>query len=208
MLIAFTGTSAKTLYATVKRLVDGYYLHNSSLTFVSAPTFTNKRLTLTEGSAEELGYYSYSVVSTTWNDGLYEVKIHDGDNSNIVIGGAEIAMMNGVETTLGNEVAIYHADINFVKDGVNSDDEYLISVFKNGAQLTTSLTNPTITVIDQNGTFLILAAAVTEYATGKYHYTALTTQRQTVGEMYNVAFNATNGSDTISFSWNLGRDTT
>lgn len=206
MLIAFTGTSGKTLYSTVKRLADGYYLENSGFTFASAPAFADKRLAMTEGSSEELGYYSYSATSTSWNDGLYEVKIHDGDNSNVVIGGAEVALMNGLETTLGNEVPIFHCDINFVKDDISDSDEYLISFFKNGAILSSGITSPTITVTNKSGVNIIDGESLTNVTGGLYKYVAESAERQAYGEIYNVTVGATQGSNSISFSWNLGRD--
>lgn len=206
MLIAFTGTSGKTLYSTVKRLADGYFLHNSSFTFVSAPAFVDKRLTLTEGSSEELGYYSYDVDSSDWDDGLYEVKIHDGDNSNVVIAGARVAMMNGIETTSGNEVPIFHCDINFVRDGGTDDDEYLVSFFKNGTIISSGITSPTITVTDKTGTALISAASLSNVTGGLYKYAAINSELQTYGEIYNITINATYGSYSIAYSWNLGRD--
>lgn len=208
MLIAFTGTSGKIIYSTVKRLADGYFLHNSSFTFVSAPTFANKSIALIEGSNEELGYYSDDLDSSGWNDGLYEVKIHDGDNSNIVMAGVTVGMMNGIETTPGNEIPIYHCDINFVKDDINSFDEYLISFFKNGSIVSSGITSPTITVTSKTATVIINAATLTNATGGLYRYVASTSERQTYGEIYNVTISATHGGNSISFSSNLGRDAT
>lgn len=206
MLIAFTGMSGVTIYATVKRITDGYYFRSDTLVFASAPTFAQKRIALTEGSSEELGYYSATVDSSGWNDGLYDVKIHNGSSSNITIGGAEIAMMNGLETTLGNEVPIYHADINFVKDASNSDDEYMVSWFKNGSRINSGLSSVTITVNDKAGTALISAQNMTNVTGGLYRYTATSSERQTDGEIYRVTIAATYNSTSLSYSWNLGRD--
>lgn len=206
MLIAFTGTSEKTIYSTVQRLTDSYFLHNSSFTFVSAPTFNDKRLTLTEGSSEELGYYSEEVDSSEWNDGLYEVKIHDGDNLNMVIAGTRVAMMNGIETTPGNEIPIYHCDINFVKDDTGEFDEYMISFFKNGAIVSSGITSPTITVTGKTGTVIIDGETLINAVGGLYRYVAEDAERQAYGEIYNITITGTHGGNSISFSSNLGRD--
>jgi hypothetical protein len=206
MLIGYIDSTGKTIYATVKRLVDNYYLENSGFTFTSAPTFLNKRLLMVEGTGEELGYYSYSVNSTSWNDGVYDVKIHDGDNSNLVVGSSLVGMISGVETTLGNEVAIYHMDINFVTDIENETDEYLVTVFKNGVRLTSGVSAVEITVIGPDGISIIDGETMTEVTLAQFKYIASLTERQTAGNMYTVIVEATYGGQSINFSWNLGRD--
>lgn len=206
MYIGFIGTTGRTLVATVKRLVDGYYYRSDTSVFAAAPTFVQKKITLTEGSAEELSYYAATVTSTSWDDGLYEVKIHNDGGSDEVLGGQIIGLMNGLETTPGNEVPIYHADINLVKDATNSSDEYMIAWFKNGSRINSGLSAVTITVIDKSGTVLINGQSATNVTGGIYRYVALTTERQTAGELYCVTLNATYNSTSISYSWNLGRD--
>jgi hypothetical protein len=206
MLIGFIGATGLTLKATVKRLADGYYFRADTLVFAAAPTFVQKGITLTEGVSEEAYYYSATVTSTSWNDGLYEVKIHNDGASDEVMAGEVIAMMDGLETTPGNEVAIYHADVNFVKDATNSSDEYMVSWFKNGARINSGLSAVTITVTDKSNTTLISAASMTNVTGGLYRYTALTTERQTDGEIYRVTIGATYSGSSLSYSWNLGRD--
>lgn len=206
MLISFSDQTGKTIYATVKRISDGYYLENSGFTFASAPAFASKRLTLVEGSSEEIGYYSYSATSTSWNDGVYEVKIHDGNNSNLVVGTALVGMMSGVETTLGNEIPVYHMDINFVQDATNSSDEYLVTAFKNAVRITSGLSNVLITVNGPDGTAIISGATMTEVVNNQFKYVAIDPERQTAGNMYYVSVTATYNGSSITFSWNLGRD--
>jgi hypothetical protein len=206
MLIGYIGTTGQTLKATVKRLADGFYFRSDTLVFASAPTFGQKGITLTEGSSEEISYYSATVTSTSWNDGLYEIKIHNDGDADQVIGGQVIGMMNGIETMPGNEVPIYHMDINFVNDTDNSSNEYFVSVFKNGSRINSGLSSVTITVVDQSGVSLIAGETMTNVTGGLYKYEATLTELQTSGEIYNVTVAATYNSTSLSYSWNLGRD--
>jgi hypothetical protein len=206
MLISYVDQTGRNLYATIKRISDGYFLENSGFTFTSAPTFVNKRLTLTEGTSEEVGYYSYNATSTSWNDGVYEVKVHDGASANMVIGSSLVGIISGIETTLGNEVAIYHMDINFVTDITNETDEYLVTVFKNGVRLTSGVSAVELTVLGPDGVYIMQNVSMTEITLNQFKYVASTTERQTAGNMYTVIVNATYSGQTINFSWNLGRD--
>lgn len=54
-------TTGRTLFATVKRLSDGYRWSVAASAFQAAPTLANSKITLTEGSSEYAGSYSGSV---------------------------------------------------------------------------------------------------------------------------------------------------
>lgn len=58
-----TYTTGATLFATIKRLSDGYRWSVAATAFQAAPTLANSKITLTEGSSEYAGSYSGSVAS-------------------------------------------------------------------------------------------------------------------------------------------------
>lgn len=77
--------------------------------------------------------------------------------------------------TVGAQLAsIYAAQIDLSDDESNTQDEYSVQWFKNGAPVTSGVTSPTIQVIKRaDGTDLVAAAAMTEIgSTGAYKYDA------------------------------------
>lgn len=56
-----TYTTGATLFATIKRLSDGYRWSVAASAFQAAPTLANSKITLTEGASEYAGSYSGSV---------------------------------------------------------------------------------------------------------------------------------------------------
>lgn len=209
--LTHTNDSGKTLKATIERLSDGYFREDDAETFVNAPAFADKDITLTEGSSENSGTYVASVVATTWSDGLYRFRVHDTAQTNKTIATALFAVKNGYEVTIGEESSahdIYHADIQLDIDTTNSKDEYTIIWYKNGIRQTSGITSPTIQVVKRSdGTDLIASTAMTQIAsTGLYKYDATTTARQTAGESYIVIVTASINSATREWSRVLGRD--
>ena len=71
-----TFTSGRTLFATIKRLSDGYFWSVAASAFQAAPTLANKKITLTEGSSEYAGSYGGSV-SSLISPGEIVTYIHD-----------------------------------------------------------------------------------------------------------------------------------
>lgn len=71
---------------------------------------------------------------------------------------ANIVQVTGLAITLEHfQDNLYYADIKFLKDGTNTQDEYGISWFKNGLPISSgSITNPAFSVFNvQNGNALI-----------------------------------------------------
>jgi hypothetical protein len=209
--LTHTNDTGKTLKATIERLSDGYFREDDTETFVSAPAFADKDITLTEGSSENLGVYTASVTATAWSDGLYRFRVHDSAQSNKCVAAAMFAVKNGCEVTVGEESAahdIYHADIQLDIDTSNSRDEYTIIWYRNGIRQTSGITSPTIQVIKRSdGSDLIASTAMSQIAsTGLYKYDATTTARQTAGEAYVVVVTASINSATREWSRVIGRD--
>ncbi len=113
----------------------------------------------------------------------------------------------------------YLARIEFDRDTTNATDEYTVLWFKNGANVTTSLSGatPTIQVIKRSdGTDLIAAATAMTQVTsnnGKLKYSATATsgsgstnERITLGETYFVTVTCSIDSSTRTFTDMVRRD--
>lgn len=206
--IIYNGDSGKTLKATVERLSDGYFREDDAETFVNAPAFADKDISLTEGSSENLGSYAASLDGSAWTDGLYVCRIHDTADSNKTISSALFGVSGGYEVPIGEENALYTADINLTIDATNTQDEYTVTFFKNGTRITSGVTSPTIQVVKRSdGTDLIASTSLTEIgSTESFKYNATSTSRQTAGEAYLVLIAGTISGSSRTFSKLLGRD--
>lgn len=209
--ITHINETGKTLKATIERLADGYFREDDAETFVSAPAFADKDITLTEGSAENAGTYTNSVSATTWNDGLYRLRIHDTSLSNRTISASVFAISDGYEVPVGEENALYTADIQLIVDNANATpvDEYIVIWSKNGVPLTTEVTGCTIQVVKRtDGSNLIASTAMTEVVSGTWKYNATSSSKQTAGETYKVICVATISGATVTRAKGFGRDST
>ena len=111
-------------------------------------------------------------------------------------------------TTFGGQLQdVYHADIQLTIDGANTQDEYTITWFNNGARVTSGITLPTIQVVKRSdGTDLIAENTPTEIGSiGSFKYDE-TSNRVTNGEAVLVLVGATIGGSVRTFSKLLGRD--
>lgn len=196
-------------FATIERLSDGNFRHDDAEVFESGLALPQKDITLLEGASENAGSYTGVVQSTTWDDGLYLLRVHDrNDVSSGVVGTRQFGVLQGHEVQVGDQEAIYHADINFTKGTLV--DEYTATWFKNGTILTTGVTNPTLRVIKRtDGTDLVPQTGMDEIGSShNFKYDATTSStRQTLGENYIVLAEANIDDEARSFSWILGRDT-
>lgn len=209
--ITHINATGLTLKATIERLSDGYFREDDAETFVSAPAFADKDITLTEGSSENAGTYTNTVNASTWSDGLYRLRIHDSSLSNRTISTSVFAISNGYEVSIGEENPLYTADIQLVVDAGNATpvDEYIVIWFKNGVPLTTEVTGSTIQVVKRtDGTNLIASTAMTEVVSGTWKYNATSSARQTAGEAYKVICVGTISGNTITRAKGFGRDST
>lgn len=95
--IIFTyNLTGRTLSSTIQRISDGYYWNPSAVAFQSAPTYANKKITMTEGSAENL--YSYTAsVGSIGSPGKVRIRIHDEGVSNQALGASDTFIINNDE---------------------------------------------------------------------------------------------------------------
>lgn len=207
--LGLSAPSGGSYAATIERLSDGYYRQDDAEVFSSGLSFGDKDVSLTEGSSENRGTYSTTLTATNWNDGIYRLRVHNKDVPNRVDSVADFGVVDGSEVTVGEATfgPVYHADIQFIKDATNSQDEYRTRWFKNGVRVITGITNPALSVITPSGTYLVDNKAMTSVGQGAYKYTASTVaERQTAGEHYEVVTSGTIDSSTRTFSWILSRD--
>lgn len=110
--------------------------------------------------------------------------------------------------TVGAQLAsVYAAQIDFVDDDTNSQDEYSVQWFKNGVPVTSGVTSPTIQVVNRyDGTDLVASTDMTQIgSTGAYKYNEAT-NRIADGEGVLVVVSATiDGSARTWRKW-VGRD--
>lgn len=112
--------------------------------------------------------------------------------------------------TVGAQLAsIYAAQIDFSDDEANTQDEYSVQWFKNGAPVTSGITSPTIQVIKRaDGTDLVASAAMTQIgSTGAYKYDEAT-NRITSGEAVLVQVQATIDGSARTWRKVISRDST
>jgi hypothetical protein len=102
---------------------------------------------------------------------------------------------------------LYTADIHFTVDELNTQDEYTVTWFKNGARITSGVTSPTIQVVARsNGADLIAATAMTEIGSTESFKKDEGTARTTGGEAYLVIAAGTIDAGARSFSRLISRD--
>lgn len=210
--IKYLYPTAATLYATLKK-ENGDRWSVLASAWEAAPTYANSKILLTEGAAEYLQGYSASV-SGLGDAGAVTVFIHNGGDSDkvvgqgstVVMGGNEVTLFDILEDTAALNVDIYTAVIEAVLDATNTDDEYSVRWRKNGVNVTSGITSPTIQVIKYDGTDLIASTAMTQIgSTGAYKYSE-GTNRIATGQNYEVKCTATIDSATRTFSKFVARD--
>lgn len=145
------------------------------------------------GTATELslGVYQYEFDPSELDTvGQGMLRLNDGANAHLYM----------VEVLPYDPYAsIYHADVNVDRDGDNALDEWSALWSKDGVDLTSGITSPTIQVIKRSdGTDLIASTAMTQIgSTGAYKYdTTSAGQRISAGESYIVVVTATIGGAT------------
>lgn len=102
----------------------------------------------------------------------------------------------------------YHADIQFVRDQANTQDEWTVTWYKNGVRVTASITSPTLQLVKRaDGTDLKAATAMTQVgSTGTYKLDLTGADRVTVGEAVLAVVAATIDAGSRTFARLIGRD--
>lgn len=103
---------------------------------------------------------------------------------------------------------VYSARITLIDDNTGTTDRYVVNWYRNGQDVTSGITSPTIQVVKaSDGTDLIASTAMTQIAsTGAYRYDATTTARIVSGAAYFVIVAATIGGSARTYRQGWGRD--
>lgn len=105
VFLGFIGSSGLSLALTIQRLSDGFFWNPTAIAFQAAPSYANKRIGLTEGSAENTGSYTASV-NSLGSPARCAVRIHDEGNGNQVIGMTHIEVHNSEEASNDDNKAL------------------------------------------------------------------------------------------------------
>ena len=111
--------------------------------------------------------------------------------------------------TVGAEIQpVYHARVDLTIDTSNTQDEYTVQWYLNGAPVTSGVTVPTIQVINRvDGSDLIGSTAMAQIGTtAAYKYDATGAERMTAGEAVLIEVTATIGGSTRTWREVLSRD--
>lgn len=103
-----TYTTGATLFATIKRLSDGYRWSVAATAFQAAPTLANSKITLTEGSSEYAGSYSGSVASLG-NAAEIVTYIHDDGLAGDTVVGLGQSYASATQETVPADVLFWKA---------------------------------------------------------------------------------------------------
>ena len=96
LYIGTSHTPAATLFATLQRLLDGFYWNVTASAWQAAPAVANKKVTLTEGSGENVGSYTASVTGLG-DAGFVRVRVHDDADADETIKGDDVYVWGGEE---------------------------------------------------------------------------------------------------------------
>jgi len=144
MYIDFTGVSGIYYFLTIERLADNYYREDDAEIFNTGLAFLDKDIILTEGLGDNVGSFSTSVDTSTWDDGYYQLRVHQSGNHEVM--DTEIRYIaDGNQADPQNNV--YFAQIKYVKDSTNLTDDYAVYWFKNDQPLASGqVANPALSV--------------------------------------------------------------
>jgi len=135
-------------------------------------------------------------------DGLALVTTWTVDVTGTVSGNA----IAGDAMTLADSEDIYHANILYTINNVNSQDEFRVSWYKNGIPITSGITKPTIRVFSgATGSDLIATTTLTEAGSSGVYYLNSTT-RLPLGEGYEMVITSVIGGSTRTWQQLKSRD--
>ncbi len=113
---------------------------------------------------------------------------------------------DGVAFGITRLASIYHADIKFVRDQANTQDEYTVAWYKDGLRVTSGITSPVLRITNRSAGTELRAGGMTQIAsTGLYKWDE-GTYRATLGESLVVVAEATIDGATRQDSRLITRD--
>jgi hypothetical protein len=96
--ISYTDVTGQSVAASIERLSDNYFWNNTLGTFEFSVLFSDKKITMVEGSNENIGTYAGA---NNGNLGIGDllVRIHDLDDNNISVASGQVYVLNGEEAS-------------------------------------------------------------------------------------------------------------
>ena len=95
MIFKLVTSTGGTYSVTLQRVSDDYWWNEDTPDWeASEPSFADKKISLTEGTGDYLGYYSGEAADNLGN-GLIHMWVHDEDNSNQIVYAATINLISG-----------------------------------------------------------------------------------------------------------------
>ncbi len=113
---------------------------------------------------------------------------------------------DGVAFGISRLASIYSADIKFVRDQANTQDEYIVAWSKNGLRVTSGITSPVLRITNRSAGTELRAGSMTQIAsTGLYKWDE-GTYRASLGEALIITAEATIDGATRQYSRLITRD--
>lgn len=101
---------------------------------------------------------------------------------------------------------VYHADVSVAIDEANTQDRWLVTWYKNGVVITSGITSPNITVLDDSNNLLLNGVTMTEVGTTEAFKLVEGTNRITAGEEYVVTVSGTIDGSARTWRVTIRRD--
>lgn len=158
--------------------------HSGTVTEVGGGTYYYQA---TSGELDTLGYWQARITPSgcrTFNALAQVIKVNLYE-STLTVSVATSGITNQGFAS-GAFPSIYYADINFTVDNTNSQDEYTVSWFKDGAPLNSgSVSSPTIQIVKRSDSTNLIASSSLNYigSTGVLKRDEVT-NRVSMGEAY------------------------
>lgn len=116
--INYTDAAGQNAVATIERLSDNYSWNNSLNKFEVSVEFSNKKITMTEGSNENIGTYT-GTNNGNLGTGDFLVRIHDLDNNNVSVASDQVYVIGGEEANAATALtdALSSLEITISKSG-------------------------------------------------------------------------------------------
>ncbi len=182
----------------------------STANIANLPSYTNGAwefiLTGTELSCKQVTVTIVDSATKVVDDNAFIVETYGHASAMLV---PDIA--NGTDLGLTALGDVYHAEIQFTRDQALAGDEYTVSLYKNGARMTSGLdAAPTLRVVKRSDGSELFAAATMGQVSSSYHWKLdrTSTNRLTLGEAGIAEFSFVIGGTTRLLTRVIGRDST
>ncbi len=96
-ILDITDFPDETLFATIERISDGYFWNKTTSAYAASPSLSDKKISLAEGTNDNKGSYTANISGL--GSTKIRIRIHDDDDSDLVISMGTVLLDNGVEVT-------------------------------------------------------------------------------------------------------------